>query len=377
MKLSCQSASCIMNWSILIISNLITAAVSCSSISEASVVEIERAGDPSIPTYASGKSISGNIGIPSKQTKSAVAPPAYTLVANISKSCSCECKRVCNGDVSYCSRRYSNITFVGAHDSAFHGSQYDPRVDQSSNLTDQLKAGVRVAEVQVHQKSAWQHILELCHTKCAEKDAGPLEKYLTDLREWLDDNPSEVFTLFIANINDRPAKEFHEVFVAAGLEKYAFVPFSTPNHLDMTEWPIPQEMIDSKMRLVVFMDYWANETEVPYILKQLNYTFSTPYDATDPSFAQCTLYQSSGGSPVGLMYIMNHFLDLSIAKLKIPDSFGVYRKNSATGWGSTGDQAALCASTYGRPPNFILVDMSNLGDAHLAERALNGLSVTL
>ncbi|KAJ8610557.1 hypothetical protein MRB53_038462 [Persea americana] len=87
------------------------------------------------------------------------------------------------------------------------------------NLTDQLKAGVRVAEIQVHQKSRWQPVLELCHTRCVEKDAGPLEKYLTDFRKWLDDNPSEVFTLIIANDNDRQPQEFDEVFSAAGLAR--------------------------------------------------------------------------------------------------------------------------------------------------------------
>jgi hypothetical protein len=61
------------------------------------------------------------------------------------------------------------------------------------------------------------------------------------------------------------------------------------------------------------------------------------------------------------MMIVNHFLDLDIFGILIPDNAADAKTNAATGTGSIGAQADLCISTWGRSPNFILVDDFNIG----------------
>jgi hypothetical protein len=61
------------------------------------------------------------------------------------------------------------------------------------------------------------------------------------------------------------------------------------------------------------------------------------------------------------MMIVNHFLDLDILGILIPDTLADSTTNAATGTGSIGAQADLCISTWGRTPNLILVDDFNIG----------------
>lgn len=61
------------------------------------------------------------------------------------------------------------------------------------------------------------------------------------------------------------------------------------------------------------------------------------------------------------MMIVNHFLDVDILGILIPDVAEDSTTNAATGSGSIGAQADLCISTWGRTPNLILVDNFNVG----------------
>jgi hypothetical protein len=101
---------------------------------------------------------------------------------------------------------------------------------------------------------------------------------------------------------------------------------------------------------------------VSYILNEFIYFFETAYDVTDSDFPSCALDRPSGSSGSGLMMIVNHFLDLDIFGILIPDAFAIGNTNAATGTGSIGAQADLCYATWGRMPNVILVDYYNLGE---------------
>jgi hypothetical protein len=63
------------------------------------------------------------------------------------------------------------------------------------------------------------------------------------------------------------------------------------------------------------------------------------------------------------MMIVNHFLDVDILGIDIPDVAEDSNTNAATGTKgySIGEQADLCISTWGRSPNLILVDNFNVG----------------
>jgi hypothetical protein len=58
------------------------------------------------------------------------------------------------------------------------------------------------------------------------------------------------------------------------------------------------------------------------------------------------------------MYIVNHFLDLSIGSVLIPDDPADSTTNSAA---SIEAQVNLCSSMYGHMPTGVLVDYFNVG----------------
>lgn len=151
----------------------------------------------------------------------------------------------CNGHEALCDRRYSDITQVGSHNSAFVGVL--PMHNQFVSVTRQLNHGVRFLQAQTHDKDGE---IELCHAYCWELDVGPLTKYLRELSKWLDGHPDEVVTLLLTNPDGMPITQYDEDFEAAGLKDYVFRPNGT---LSRDDWPTLQEMIDAGDRLVVFM----------------------------------------------------------------------------------------------------------------------------
>jgi len=154
-------------------------------------------------------------------------------------------QRACNGSPGLCDRAYSNVTFVGSHDSAFVGPL--PTQNQYNSLADQMGMGIRFLQAQTHAKNGG---IEMCHTSCDLEDAGSLADFLAPVRSFLDANPDEVLTLLLTNGDAIPVSQFGDAFRAAGLDAYAFAPSGV---LPMTSWPTLGSLIDQGKRLVVFM----------------------------------------------------------------------------------------------------------------------------
>ena len=273
---------------------------------------------------------------------------------------------LCNGHAELCGRRYSNITAIGAHDSAFVGQL--PQDNQELSVNAQLDAGIRFLQVQSHKNIFG--ALELCHTSCLERDAGTVESYLSTVKSWLDGNPNEVLTLLIVNGDNVPVSMFDDAYKASGLKSYTYTPPTSPLAIDA--WPTLQEMITAGTRLVAFLDAGADPS-VPYILDEFIYFFETPFDTLDPKFPECTIDRPAGAKADGRMYIVNHFLDVEWLGIDIPDRTALNTTNAATGVGSIGAQADLCIGLYGRAPFGMLVDFMNYGDVFAAQNKLNGL----
>lgn len=153
----------------------------------------------------------------------------------------------CNGQDALCSRLYSNVTFVGAHDSAFVGEFLAD--NQLISVADQLKLGVRFLQAQTHD---FLGRIQMCHTSCIERNAGSLGDYLAPIKTFLDDeaNANEVVTLLLTNGDAISVSDFADVFKSVGLDKYVFTPNGT---LTLDQWPTLQKMIDDGTRLVVWM----------------------------------------------------------------------------------------------------------------------------
>jgi hypothetical protein len=154
----------------------------------------------------------------------------------------------CNEQLSFCDRKYSNVTFIGTHDSAFVGSL--PTQNQDKSVTDQLNAGIRFLQAQTHN---FLNTPFMCHTSCFEENAGTVQAYLTQVKNWLDNNPNEVVTMLWTNPDMMAMSKFDTVFKNVGATKYVFKPSSSPNPLPMDSWPTLGDMIASGQRLVVFI----------------------------------------------------------------------------------------------------------------------------
>ena len=273
---------------------------------------------------------------------------------------------ICNGHAELCSRRYSNVTAIGAHDSAFVGQL--PQDNQAVSVTAQLDAGIRFLQVQSHKNIFG--TLQLCHTSCFEEDAGNVASYLSTVKSWLDANPNEVLTILIVNGDTVPVSMFDSAFTSSALKSYAYTPPTSPLAIDA--WPTLQELITTGTRLIAFLDAGA-DASVPYILDEFTYFFETPFDTLDPAFPECTIDRPAGAKADGRMYIVNHFLDVEWHGIDIPDRMALDATNAATGVGSIGAQADLCVGLYGRAPVGVLVDYFDHGDVFKAQNALNGL----
>lgn len=181
-----------------------------------------------------------------------------TLVA-LARHTTAQQAQACNGHAEFCNRSYSNITFIGSHDSAFVGNSAAD--NQETSVADQLAQGVRFLQAQSHTKN---NTIELCHTLCLLEDAGTLLKYLATVKTFLDGNPNEVVTLLLTNQDGLPATAFDDVFQSSGIKNYVFTP---SGDLTMNQWPTLGQMISTGQRLVVFMDFPA-APQVPYIMNE-------------------------------------------------------------------------------------------------------------
>lgn len=155
----------------------------------------------------------------------------------------------CNGSPDICDRLYSNVTYVGSHDSAFVGIL--PTQNQFISVAKQLSLGVRFLQAQSHDKDG---VIELCHTTCLEEDAGTLATYLATIKTFLDDNADEVVTLLLTNGDSIAIADYGTIFESAGLDTYAYAPSGTPA---LADWPTLGTLISSGKRLIVFMGVFS------------------------------------------------------------------------------------------------------------------------
>ncbi|KAJ7347549.1 PLC-like phosphodiesterase [Mycena albidolilacea] len=297
-------------------------------------------------------------------------------VATFALAASIPVKRatVCNGHAELCNRSYGNITFVGAHDSAFFSQ--DPLAfarDQEVDIPTQLGLGIRMLQAQSHVNDG---VLHFCHTSCSLFDGGPVVDYLKTVKTFLDANPNEVLTLIFTNPEGQsPATVWKPLFDEAGITPLAFVPPSIP--VKQADWPTLGSMIDSGKRVVVFMDAGADGADaVDFIMPEFQMIWEAPFSSVDPTFP-CKIDRIAGPlADVDHMYMINHNLNKNLISLGSTDVLVSDPVDAPTtnGVDSILADANGCAPLgANRAPNFVLVDYVNLGDPFTAAALLNNL----
>ncbi|GAW21516.1 hypothetical protein ANO14919_110380 [Xylariales sp. No.14919] len=267
----------------------------------------------------------------------------------------------CNGQAAYCDKAYSKVTFAGSHNSAFVG--IGPSDNQLSSVTAQLDQGIRFLTTQTHDKDG---AIQMCHTSCDLLDAGTLQDYLGTVKTWVDGHPDDVVTLLITNGDSIDINKFGDAFKAAGLDSYAFTPSGT---LGLDDWPTLGDLISSGNRVVVFMDYHADTSKVPYILDEFTYYFETPFDPLADQLSGCNIDRPAGASADGRLILANHNRNYEVLGISLPDLAHASDTNSVD---SITAQTNTCNEQHGRIPNVVLLDYVVLGEVINAQTQLNG-----
>ncbi|VUC22635.1 unnamed protein product [Clonostachys rosea] len=270
----------------------------------------------------------------------------------------------CNGYVELCTRKYSNITAVGCHNSPFVRPG-NTGSNQELPVKTQLDDGVRFLQAQI-QFPVNGSVPHFCHTSCDLLDAGPINEWLSEVTEWVASHPYDVVTILLGNGNYSHPSLYAPYIEQSGIVNYAYQAPYLPMSYD--DWPTLEYLIVRGKRVIMFLDYSADQNEYPWLLDEFSQAWETPFDPTDASFP-CTVQRPpdlSDESARNRLYIMNHNLNAEFnvfsTQLLVPAVSLLNQTNNATGNGSLGMAANNCRSDWGRAPNVLNVDYYNYGD---------------
>lgn len=208
--------------------------------------------------------------------------------------------------------------------------------------------------------------LYFCHSSCDMLNAGPIEDYLSTVAAWVRTHPYDVITILLGNarLEDQSyplVGNYVQPIQNSGIARYLYTPPKIPMGLD--DWPTLTEMILAQKRVVLFMDYNANQTQVPYILDEFSQMWETPYDPTDNTFP-CIINRPPGLQPDAAkerLYLINHNLNTEISflgsNILIPNLAVLNVTNGLNGTSSVGLSANQCT---GKSQPFLSPFMSSI-----------------
>lgn len=274
--------------------------------------------------------------------------------------------RPCNNYPEFCNRKYSNITEVGAHNSPFVRAG-SAAANQQYPVINQLNDGIRFLQAQIQwPANATTGPPHFCHTSCDLLDAGPIMDWLTTVRDWVASHPYDVVTILFGNGNYSKPEVYAPYIESTGILQYVYTPPKAPMAVD--DWPTLSSMILSGQRVVMFLDYEANQTAYPWLQDQMSNLWETPFDPVDPVFP-CLQHRPPGLSKPDAenrMYLMNHNLNVEVSLLGnsilVPAVSELNKTNAAEGPGSVFWAAQNCMEAWdGHAPKILNVDYYNYG----------------
>ncbi|KAG2197461.1 PLC-like phosphodiesterase [Mucor mucedo] len=287
-----------------------------------------------------------------------------------------QAQQLCNGYAEYCNKPYNSLTYLLTHNS--YGYVANPASNQLCPTNTQLDDGVRglkLSAIKPSNASATitAESISLCHTSCNILNAGAAVDTLTTITNWVKNNPNEVITIMWNNLGSFEPSAFAAAYNASGILDYTFV--QTDNNYT---WPTLGEMISSGKRVVNFLDEGADPNTYPWLMREWDFVFETPYDNHNETQFSCVIDRpSEPNSPTEYMYVMNHFLygtlTLGSTVIEIPQKGTANVTNGET---SLLKQATNCKQTFGRQPNFLEIDFYNKGTALAIAAQLNNVTYT-
>ncbi len=191
----------------------------------------------------------GTIGASSPSSLNATTTGNSTASRITSSSATPTNTQACNNYPEFCYRKYSNITYVGAHNSPFV-APHNAAANQQLGVLDQLNDGIRLLTGETHY-NATTNTISYCHTSCDLLDVGTAQEYFTNISSWISSHPYDIVTLLLVNSDSIGVGNYTTPLINSGLAKYAYIPPITP--INVSNWPTLSEMILTGKRAVIFM----------------------------------------------------------------------------------------------------------------------------
>ncbi|RYO97963.1 hypothetical protein DL764_007224 [Monosporascus ibericus] len=309
-------------------------------------------------------SITWLTGSPKTSKPTTTLPSNFTSSSTTSTAPSVTNTQPCNNYPEFCQRRYSNITEVGCHNSPFI-TPNNLAANQKYDVTAQLNDGVRFLQAQIQWPSNDTEP-HFCHTSCDILDAGPITEWLTEVKNWVATHPYDVVTILLGNGNYSVPSMYAPYIEKSGILRYIYQPPVVP--MTLKDWPTLNDMILKGQRVVMFLDYMADQRQYPWLLDEFSQMWETPFDPVDQSFP-CTVQRPPDlpeDAAKNRLYLLNHNLniDLSLlgAELLVPARAELNLTNNATGYGSLGAGADNCLDRWVLPPKILNVDYYDAGE---------------
>jgi hypothetical protein len=254
----------------------------------------------------------------------------------------------CNGAPELCDRRFDQVSYATTHNAFSNAEDGFTGPNQRYSVKRQLADGVRAFMLDTHYDGA---LVALCHEYCIIGER-PLLATLTDMREFLEQNPYEIVSIIFESYVS--AADTAAVFDAAGLLPHVHAQgVADP-------WPTLRELIAADQRLVVFTDHEGGA--YPWYHDVWAYAFETHYSFATPADLDCS---TNRGNPANSLFILNHFLTHVFGSPALADEINHNPLFI--------DRAEACAAADAALPNFVTVDFYDIGDVMKVVAKLNGL----
>jgi hypothetical protein len=291
----------------------------------------------------------------------------------------------CNGYAALCGRRLNEVVFPdwlfpnqergireqledgvrGFLIDVHYGQKVGDRVktllqDESASMKkyeavlgkEAVEAAMRIRDRLVGKPEGEPEVY-LAHGFC-ELGATRFVTALTEMKEFLVENPDEIVIIIIQDEGVTPA-DVAACFAKSGLEEIVYRGAVTP------PWPTLRELVERDQRVLVFAE---NHSEgVPWYHQAFEVFQETPYGFKTP---EAMSNAPNRGGTSGSLLLMNHWIETAPASL--PSNAEI-----VNAYDFLLSRARRCRRARGMPPNLIAVDFYRTGDLFQVCRTMNGI----
>jgi hypothetical protein len=263
---------------------------------------------------------------------------------------------VCNGATQLCDRRYDQVAYACAHNAMSNADEGWQIPNQHHGLIKQLDDGVRAFMIDVHPYDGddpkRQGEVSLCHGSC-DLGSEPFTLAMHAMKLWLDAHPHEIVTFILEDYVT--VAQLDAGLADSGLRSLCL-------HQDPGKpFPTLRQMIAANQRVFVMLE--SGPGPQPWAHGYQQFAWDTDYANDTPADLDCQRLRGKAGNP---LFVINHFL----THLLQPHDLLAEEVNHDP---VLHDHLATCRTQGAQLPNFVAVDMYDIGDVLAEVRVLNGL----